>query len=233
MTSPAIRKAVRRRWSSLHDHSCPECHGTSECRDEECEVQEARVGGGYEGEARECEWCKRFPFIDLRAITREPDRHLTTIKLFRDHFRGKEWIVMGQARLIARDRSQGPSVWTFDAYLPVGVTDFEHDSAYAIRIPLIGVEFRSIYYGHTEIVAVIDPMNYDGFHVPPPGYNPMKLDDAHECKSDYCKDEPHIIVPEGNYVPPTNKELFKMVRGRFVEITFGVPPERTDHDEKV
>jgi hypothetical protein len=52
----------------------------------------------------------------------------------------------------------------------------------------------------------------------------MELPDAYECKSEHCE-ELHIIVPEGNYVPPNDVELFKMVRGRFVEITFGVPPK--------
>jgi len=225
MTSPAIRRAVRKRWGNLHIHQCSECGGTTECRDEECEVKEARIGCGHEGDKRECEECKRFPFLDLRGITREPDRHLTRVKLYHDHFRGKEWIIMGQARLVARDRSQGPSVWTFDAYLPANVTDFEHDSAYAIRMGLVGVEFKNVYYGHTEIVAVIDPMDFEGFHVPSPGYNPMKLEGAHQCMSDHCKREPHIVVPEGNYVPPNNVDLFRMVRGRFVEITFGVPPK--------
>ena len=214
----------RKRWSKLHHHRCPECGGNTECRDGACKVKEARVGLGYDGEERECDWCQRFPLIDLRAVTRQSDRYMTTVRLHRDHFRSKEWIVMGQARLVARYRSQGPTIWTFDAYLTEGVTDFEHDSAYAIRIPLVGVEFRSVYYGQTEVIAAIDPMDFEGFHVPPPGYNPMKHPDAHECKSEHCE-EPHVIVPEGNYVPPNNVELFKMVRGRFVEITFGVPPK--------
>lgn len=214
---------MKKRWTKLHSHRCPECGGTTECRDSECEVKEARVGLGYEGEERVCVSCERFPFIDLRAVTRASDRFLTTVKLYHDHFRGKEWIVMGQARLTRRDSSHGPTVWTFDSYLPEGVTDVEHDSGFAIRMALIGVEFRSVYYGRTEIRAVIDPMDFEGFHVPPPGYNPMELPDAHECKSEHCE-EPHVIVPEGNYVPPSNVELSKMVRGRFVEITFGVPP---------
>jgi hypothetical protein len=223
--SKAIRKAVGRRWTKQHTHRCPECGYHTECRDDECVVEDARVGGGYDGDERECSACLRFPFSDLRAVTRESERYLTRVKLYHDHFRSKEWFIMGQARLTKQARENGPSRWTFDAYLAEGATDFEHDSAYAIRMGLIGVEFKSIYYGHTEVVAVIDPIDFDGFCVPPPGYNPMKLPDAEKCEDDHCKGEPHIIVPEGHYVPPNDAELFKKVRGRFIEITFGVPPK--------
>ena len=133
---------------------------------------------------------------------------------------------MGQARLFQTNNSNRPPIWVFDSYLSEGATDFEHDSAFALRMGLVGVEFRSVYYGHSEIIAVIDPQGFDDFCVPPVGYNPMKDPDAVQCEDAMCKKhEPHIIVPEGNYTPPRSADLFKMVRGRFVEITFGVPPK--------
>ena len=223
--SKAIRKAVNRRWTKLHNHRCPECGGETECRDDECEVHDARVGGGYDGEERECSMCKSFPFNDLRAITRHSDRYLTTVMLYHGHYLKKHWMSLGQARLVKQERSQGASTWRFDAYLTEGVTDFEHDSAYAIRMGLIGVEFKNVCYGHTEVMAIIDPQGFDQFGVPPSGYNPMTMEGAEQCENDHCiEHEPHIVVPEGHYVPPGNEELFKLVRGRFVEITFGVPP---------
>jgi hypothetical protein len=223
--SNAIMKAVNRRWAKLHNHQCPECGGNTECRDAECEVTEDRVGHAFDGEERVCKACSRIPFLDLRPITRQPDRFLTTVKLYHDHFRGKEWIIMGQARLVRQERgwSSGPGRWAFDAYLPEDVTDFEHDSAFAIRMSLVGVEFKSTYNGYTEVVAIIDPVDFDGFNVPPVGYNPMKS--GHQ--RDRCK-ESHIIVPEDGYVPKHNADLFKLARGRFVEITFGVPPKEGD-----
>jgi hypothetical protein len=162
--------------------------------------------------------------VDLRPITRESDRYQTVVRIYRDGFRHKRWIVLGQAALERRgDGFDKPLRWDFEAYLTEGVTDFEHDSARAIRIPLIAVEFKHVWYGHAEFNAVIDPMNGRGFHVPPPGYNPMELPETRQCTHPECKDEPHLVVPEGHYVPPTNEELFKKVAGRYVQIIFGVP----------
>ena len=42
-------------------------------------------------------------------------------------------------------------------------------------------------------------------------------------KSYVCQDceDPHIILPEGVYLPPNNDELYEMVRGRKVLIIIG------------
>jgi hypothetical protein len=221
------------RWQRRHGHRCPECYEEFECNEGACEIEEKKPHG-YKGEDRVCANCAQFPLIDLRPITREPDRYQTVVKLFHGHFRSKRWLILGQARLQRHGRSHGPSLWIFDSYLTEGVTDFEHDSAFALRMGLIGVEFRGILYGHTEVQAIIDPQDRDGFHVPQPGYNPMELPDAEQCDGGkHCKwgdKEPHVIVPEGNYVPPSDRELYRKVRGRFVEITFGVPPRETDDE---
>ena len=210
----------------FHEHKCPECFRYTECGNRDCKTEEHSTHRP-QGEERICPQCEMFPLVDLRSITRRPDKHLTIVRIFHDRslHRSKKWIVMGQARLVKRQGS-GIRPWTLDAYLE-NATDFEHDSAYAISLGLLAVEFDSIYYGRTEINAVIDPHDIDSFCVPPPGYNPMELPDAVPCTDKRCieADGPHIIVPENYYSPPVNRELFPAARGRFVKITFGVPSD--------
>jgi len=207
---------MTRRRNPLHRHNCPECGYMTECR-EDCGVEYGKVG-----DKRTCPFCEAFPLIDLRPITRESGRYQTVVRLYRDQFYSKRWIIFGQGRLIKVSRA-GISQWICDAYLTEGVTDFEHDSAYAISIPLVGVEFQGIYYGCSEFSAIINAQSPDGFNVPCTGYDPMSLPNARTCTSGRCEDDPHIIVPEGHYIPPHNADLFKQVGGRFVQITFGVP----------
>ncbi len=156
---------------------------------------------------------------DLRSITRDSDTCLTTvyIKMSQEE-RRVEWLVFGQAQIRIHHRPS--SIW-LTAYLKDGATDFEHDSAYALRLPLIGLEFEGVRYHTTMLKAWIDPNEEDedgDFHVPRPGYNPMELDEAEVCKE--CEEQ-HIIVPEDFYVPPFNKELFDLVRGKEVDIRIG------------
>ena len=112
----------------------------------------------------------------------------------------------------------------------LGVTDFEHDSAWALRLPLIGLTWDGllVHYHTAHLLAWVDPDDLDGFNVPGPGYDPAKLPGAHKCKDKQClKNDPtgHIIVPEGNYVPPTNPVLYRQVRGKMLEITIGPTPK--------
>lgn len=167
---------------------------------------------------------------DLRAICRRSDTCLTTVSLRMSWAdRDFEWLVLGEAQLTSRDG--GNKGWQLRAYLTSGVTDFEHDSGYALRLPLIGCELDSVYYHSTHIVGYIDPelRDHPDFHVPRSGYNPMKHEDAIECEE--CEGDPHIIVPEGRYVPPFDIELFEAVKGKRVEIHIGPVVPKDDEDE--
>jgi hypothetical protein len=163
---------------------------------------------------------------DFREITRYPELCLTVvyIQLGEDPDPRTKWLVCGQTRLIStKDRFDG--TWRLEAYLPAGVTDFEHDSAYAFKLPLIGVQFGSVEYHQTILTAWVDP-NADGyfkdFNVPRAGYNPMKLPGAELCdlgEHGYtCNLKPHMIVPEKHYVPPFDAELYEVVKGKKVRI---------------
>ena len=155
---------------------------------------------------------------DLRSITRRSDKCVTHVDLYdRKECRLTPWLIFGEAQMrIDEPRYGGRIVW-LESYLASGVTDFEHDSAYALRLSLVGLEFRDIAYHYARFNAIIDP-DGDNFHVPMPGYNPMQEKGALMCED--CK-EPHIIVPEGFYVPRFNRELYAAVKGMTVEISIG------------
>jgi hypothetical protein len=170
---------------------------------------------------------------DLRAVCRRSDTCITTVHLcLESDRRDFEWLVLGEAQLESGRRGRGRML---KAYLTTGVTDFEHDSAYALQLPLIGVELDAVYYHSTHLVGYVDPelgSFTPSFHVPRPGYNPMDHEDAFECDEGHCKKDPHIIVPEDHYVPPFDKELFEAVRGKRVEIHIGpVVPEEDEDDD--
>lgn len=169
---------------------------------------------------------------DLREITRNPELCLTEvwIQTSWDTQSRIKWLICGQSKLIPqRDHRDGR--WRLEAYLPDGVTDFEHDSGYAFKLPLIGVEFEMVDYHQATFHGWVDPNDQDDFRVPRPGYNPMKHPQAKKCKpSEYCPGG-HMIVPEGFWAgPPTDIELWKAVQGKKVQIYISpvYPPEENE-----
>jgi len=179
------------------------------------------------------------PEIDLRRICRNSDRYETRITYKDDMYNRREWLRLGQASLTPLE---GGDVrrWYLKSYLAprnaeeTSPTDFEHDSAFACRLPLVGVELKIINHGNTVVTGWIDPNAYDGlhedFHVPADSdYDPRSHPNAVMCEVENCIKGPlkngygpHIIVPEDFYVPPFCAELYNEVRGRFVEIMFRV-----------
>jgi hypothetical protein len=169
---------------------------------------------------------------DLREITRYPELCLTEVyvQLTRDRQSRVKWLICGQSKLIPQhDRRDGR--WRLEAYLPEGVTDFEHDSGYAFKLPLIGIEFEMVDYHQATFHGWVDPSNdHEDFRVPRPGYNPMKHPKAVTCKpSKYCEGN-HVIVPEGFWAgPPSDVELWNVVKGKKVEILISpVYPKEED-----
>ena len=162
---------------------------------------------------------------DLRNITRDSDTLRTEVTVLIDWETRIKWLVFGECNLRKMERQQRLENWWLSAYLKEGATDFEHDSGYALRLPLIAVTFGSIYNHRLRVSAVIDPQDaHDDFHVPLPGYNPLAHEDTALCPD--CKERPHLIVPEGLYVPPFEDDLFALVAGKEVEIYIGQPYEK-------
>jgi hypothetical protein len=164
-------------------------------------------------------------YTDLRSITREANKCHTSVVIHLDWETKVKWLEFGQAEIrFQKESSQSDGRHRLEARMTSGVTDFEHDSAFAVRLPITGLTFQGVLYHRTRFTAWIDP-NEDpkfspDFRVPRPGYNPAKHKDAHKCTQ--CKGkESHIIVPEGFYVPPFDAELYEAVRGKMIEISIG------------
>lgn len=154
--------------------------------------------------------------IDLRPLSRNSDKRTCTVYL-RDGGRQQvAWITAGEANL-TKDNG---GAWRL--YARMDATDFEHDSAYVFVLPLIGVTLDFITDHVTIVSGYINP-KYDDFspefRIPQTGYNPMEHEDAEPC--DQCEgSDKHVIVPEGFYQPPFDKDLFELVRGKKVEVYF-------------
>lgn len=153
---------------------------------------------------------------DLRSITRDSARCVTTVYVTSTdnlpRYAQTQWLVFGRAEL----RLDLQPV-QLQAFLTRGATDFEHDSAKALVLPLVGVTLDSVTNHVTVLTGIVASRVPEDFRVPWPGYDPFQ--EALPCEADVCKDAPHPIVPEDFYVPPSNPFLYKEVEGRYVRIT--------------
>ena len=155
--------------------------------------------------------------VDLTKVTRDSDKIRTQILIKTCRYKpATEWLVFGQMEL-RQDIYPNWIAARSDA------TDFEHDSIYILRLPIIGVRLSGVRYGKTFMEGYVHPHAEDDFHVPTSSdYDPEKEDGSMLCED--CA-EPHIIVPEGFYVPKFNKELYEKVRGHQIMIVTGTPNE--------
>jgi len=160
--------------------------------------------------AQEEDVSKMIQLIDLSAITRDSDKNRTTVS-FVEGRKIVPWLTFGQAQL----REERDNRYRLVAYLTEGVTDCEHDSSYAVRLPLIGVTLKSVHYHDTHIAAWINPNSERDFCVPLPNYDPATRPEAYTCED--CE-EPHLVTA---YCPPFNGALWNTVRGKEVEIIIG------------
>ena len=141
---------------------------------------------------------------DLRGITRDIDRTETRVVLGSfDDREAYTCLVLGSTNLVHNERLD---TWRFSARVRDGATDGEHDSAYAIRMPLIGVRLDNVNCGTTCITGWVDPVvdndRRGDFRVPPLGYDPF----AGSTRCDTCTDA-HRIVAEGLWLPPFDKAI--------------------------
>jgi hypothetical protein len=171
----------------------------------------------YQIEEREKLSKVKIDRVDFRKITRRSKTCVTTVTIHLDWNTRVEWLTFGEANI---QKFENQSRYLLKSYLLEGTTDFEHDSAYVLRLPLIGLEFGDLYYHRTSFSAIIDPNNPEDFRVPGSGYDPFKMKEIVRCKDGSCAKHPHWIVPEGYYAgAPFDRELFEVVRGKKVEIT--------------
>jgi hypothetical protein len=159
------------------------------------------------------------PVLDLRQDGLSPASTIVTVHA---DYRGHAWIHAGEVELTERAWSQGNrGCWTLEVRRR-GATDFEHDTAVALRMGLAGVAFRMASGGRLWLDAVIAGDDPSLFRVPEPEWDQLK--GAIKCLHANCrtKDARHLVVEEGRYIPPHNEALFERLRGLRVEIVTGV-----------
>lgn len=158
--------------------------------------------------------------VDLRAVTRDADRFLTEVRVVIPESRNEHvWIKAGLGDLINEGNNQGIRI-----RLKAGVTDGEHDSAIAVSIPLIGLEFEFVSNGVLYAKAWIATNPGNPFRVSPPGYNPAGAEGVHICSGDSGCSTPHPMV---DYLPPETPELWSRMRGWKVKIMMSPHVEKT------
>lgn len=193
---------------------------------------------------------------DLRSITRHPDRMLCEVRIDlgwgpNGHEKRLRWLRAGECQVRRQSERSDDGRWRLEAHLANNACDAEHDTAWAFRLPLIGLQLGglAVHYSQTHFVAYVDPsldafgVRSGDFAVPLPGYNPMTHPKATKClgvydekKKLYCKwneGEEHVIVPDGFYLPPFNAEMYRAVAGKKVEIVIGpeLPKEEGDDED--
>lgn len=160
--------------------------------------------------------------MDLRPFTRPG---MVTAVMFEEPGERREWFTAGRADL--RQEAMGGTELLIR--YAGGVTDFEHDLAFALRLPLIGLKFETCYNGAVEFSAWVDPRNERGFRVPAVPVDPAALPGTVMCDNEQCGN-PHPIVPEGWYAPPHDPALFAQVAGRRVKIVMYAPDPKDDEE---
>lgn len=160
------------------------------------------------------------PVLDLRPATSST---LTTVIVHAD-YRGHAWIHAGEIELTGQAWSQGsPGFWTLEIKRH-GATDFDHDTAIALRLGLVGVSFHMAHGGRLWLDGFVAGDDPGMFRVPEPGWN--QLENAVKCMHENCRSKgmQHLVVEEGRYIPPPNPKLFERLRGLRVEIVTGAVP---------
>lgn len=155
-------------------------------------------------------------FMDLTKLSRGSDKVLTAVTM-----NNREWLRLGAIRL-QRVRDSGE--WELSSYL-LNATDFEHDSAFILRMHLIGVEYGVLEYGALRFTGWVKPDD-DTFRVPTVDYDP--LISSKPCDHDQCLKDPHLLVREKCYLPPPNPDLLHQVIGTRLDVWTGLKPNDED-----
>lgn len=157
------------------------------------------------------------PVLDFSRHLRKESS--TTIIVCAD-YKSHAWIHTGDIEINEHPQTHQRGLWTIEAKR-YGVTDAEHDTAVMFRFMLGGAAFSMASGGRVWIDGFIAGDDPERFRVPQPEWD--QLEGAVKCLSSHCKTEnaQHLIVDNGKYIPPPNRELFDMLRGLRVEIITG------------
>jgi hypothetical protein len=152
-----------------------------------------------------------LPLNDLQRYCRDGATKQVLVDL-RDReliARSTPWLIGGAACLMPSDNRQRPNEWRLEARLGAGpgmkgmTTDYEHDSAYAFVLPLIGLEVEMVRENRLFATAWIEPDCATSIHVPVVGWDPY-ADGSGATPCPRCEkngEEPHLMVEQ--YIPPS------------------------------
>lgn len=157
----------------------------------------------------------KIPLIDLTGLCRTPDKVYCEVRVEPPYGNRTPWLKLGAVSLDHHDRGNW---WRLTARMDA--TDFEHDSLYALSLGLVGLtlKFMSNHHFHYEAYLHPDPEN---FKVPSEGYDPRTAKGVTKCNGKECGRGKHLVVPDGNYTPKLNPEMFKLVRYSLLTIAIG------------
>lgn len=143
------------------------------------------------------------------------------------HRRGHNWLEFGECVITNEGRT-----CFIGSRMRDGITDFEHDSCYAVHIDLVGLRylFTSSHVSHFEAHLTT---KHEDIRIHEPDYEPEKTKGAWRCKEKSCEDK-HLMLPDGGFTPPIYK-FARVVAGRRISITMGprwdVIEKREESDE--
>jgi hypothetical protein len=166
-----------------------------------------------------------LPLVDLRGITRDADIVQTHIEVQtpQGYF---PWLRFGSLSRI--DLGENHS-W-IGARMKVGVTDMEHDSAYALRFEVTHVKLLYVTEGTVVLEACIAGANDDArsFNVPSASIDKVDLIPRAQmcevCKGQDEDSKPHLITdftPKFDDKHEYDPVLWKNIRGCRIRITLG------------
>lgn len=150
--------------------------------------------------------------LDLRQLTRDPDKCLTTVAVQSDRTL-VPWLTFGQLSRLDAPNEAALSGWRLAAYMPEGVVDGEGDSAYALSFYVAGLTL-AFFHDHQAKYRGVIVGDVDNFSVPPAGWDPLAGVVPEEIDGESCRTVQH-------FHPPPAPKLFHYMRGRVVEITVG------------
>lgn len=162
--------------------------------------------------------------VDLTSLSRRGDKLLTYIQLedpdLERYFDREEngvkrrdsWLKFGACRITNEGRN-----CFIGSRMRDGITDFEHDSAYAVHISLIGLQYKFTdnHTSHFEAFLTTTP---EDIRIYPADFEPEKVKGSWKCKQSHC--DKHLMLPDGFFTPPMY-EFARVVAGKRISITMG------------
>lgn len=178
---------------------------------------------------------KGLKAIDLSPLTRYSKALFTVVQLEDPSFQDvlttmkgetkqfNSWLTFGAGSI----HNEGRTCF-IGSRMRDGITDFEHDSCYAVHLELIGLTYKWTDNHTSYFEAHITP-NPDGIRIHEPDFVPEDVKGAWRCKDKDC--DKHLMLPDGNYTPPMYK-FARVVAGQRVSIRMGTDWDAIDKPKR-